>query len=128
MTKLMISAVLGAAMLSACGGGGSADDKSPCAKATITVAFETDETTLERGPRDEVLEMIAAHKAACPIAHVTIYRDASGEETATRRSNHISNLLTARADMQAESKVRAVEDAPSDKLAGKALIRLATEK
>lgn len=128
MTKMMMSALVGAAILSACGGAGESDgETTPCEKANVTVGFEAGETTLEPGPRDLILETISANKAECPIAHVTIYLDESGDETARMRSNHVSTLLTVRADMPAETKVRAVEEAPSDDLAGKVRISMATE-
>ncbi len=47
--------------------------------------------------------------------------------TAEMRDNHISNLLSIRADVGADDKVRAIEAAPSDDLAGRALIEMRAE-
>jgi len=123
-TTLLSALAVSSMLLAACSSG--SDDASECGNATVTVDFAGD-TSLEPGPRDEVLEMIEKYRSACPIAYITVYEDAAGAETAQMRDNHISNLLSFRAELGSESKVRVIEAAPSDDLAGRAIIELRAE-
>jgi hypothetical protein len=111
--------------LSACGGD-SSGGASGCESANVTVNFAGD-TSLEPGPRDELLALIEENRDACPVVYVTVYEDSSGLPTAEMRDNHISNLLSIRADVAADDKVRAIEPVPSNDLAGRALIEMRAE-
>lgn len=111
-------------VFSACGG--DSDGASGCDKATVIVDF-ADDTSLEPGPRDEVLDLVEKNRNACPAVYITVYEDSSGLATAEMRDNHISNLLSIRADVGADDKTRAIEPAPSSDLAGRALIEMRAE-